>query len=365
MKTASILLGSAQIAEERAQDIFPPNAIATLESLMEQAQRKSQALSQNNDFMQTLLKDIGELHGQIQGAEREKNNTGIKWGEKDEKQLNRLKDKLEKLNKRRQELTRKDEEIPPEVRQREKIANELNGSDPQLGLDYVDWIVRQNSLSSFVEDRAELPPDDLEKALAKIAKRQESIIDRVLALRAASVDAETAIAEMRRQVAEKSVKGAPNIAPVTAYRQRSAFGFSLGEIQWPEEHVFTRDASQSIAGELGNCLVCWLFEDELTARLEKLIRDRIATDPDAISIEARLTEESALKTEWLENQRVQIRICHELGLELPEVHPMALFEIRGGENRAAPEPWNVQVSPPGSSPTIGIPTSRAAAGGKN
>lgn len=363
MLKPAILTGDSEALEERGTQIFEngPLALAKLDRLRDEARERREAARLFTGRIQQRQADVREAEAAVRTLEADRAR-GAKWGEREDKQLKKLRDKVERVKAKHAELLAKREEETaapsPEQRRRDRMEADLNGDEVTGrvgGPDYAEWILAQGPRALFVDKRAKLPSGDLEKAAAKLEKRQDAIIDRMLVLSTAFVDADYAVLEMRSQVAELASKGQPKIEELLRYRTRGLDRVtSLGQIEFPAEHVFTRDLSQSIEGELGTSFACWLFEDAVTAKLEGMIRARVAQDPNAISLNDRIAEEAALRAEWLENQRVLVRTYEELERPLPRVHPLALFEVERATDRALSEPWPIDRNP-NAAATIGTP----------
>jgi hypothetical protein len=296
--------------------------------------------------------------------ERDKELPGIKWLERDEKRLVAQRERVERIRKRRRDREPvRAPEATPEQRKRERAEAELNGHNDSSRLGgpfYGEWINAQGALAMFQEKRAELPKGDLAAALAKLEKRQAAIADRFVELKSAPVDVQTAVDAMKAQVADMAVDGRPKLDDLVLYRERGfARTLGVGKAEFAEQPIFFKDDSAVIV-EMGNSTLAWLFEEEIIAKLEKEIRARYAGVA-GVSVEARYQEEAALRAEWLDNQRIIVRIAEERGEPLPAVHPLALFSIE----RAGQRPLTFVEHPkatPGQSATIGLPI--AARGGK-
>jgi hypothetical protein len=210
------------------------------------------------------------------------------------------------------------------------------------------WISRQRPLAGFREKRAEIPRGDLKAALKNTTAAINEKLDRLLACQIAPVTADEAVAEMKRQVFEKAAFGSIDPMPCANYRVRGVDG-ELGKIAWPEEPLSAREI---ISNELGVSFACYILRDQIIEKLEREIRAKLKHYPDAMTIAARHTEETELKYDIIDLQRVQVRICDELDLPLPMVHPFALFEIEPGEDLPTPAPWPV-IRNLNEPPTIG------------
>ena len=226
-----------QPAEDRILN-FPPLAQGKFDRLVDDAQKRRADQVVQLEMHDDLRKQVQELAFQIGHAEREKEMTGTKWQERDERRLNAMKDKKAKLAERRKAYERQPEpETTAEERRRRRLVHELNGAvRPEEGpLSLAHWLAGHPAYAGFKEKRAELPQGDLKKVLAKIEMRLANILDDIFALRAAPLDLQTVLDKMRNSVWDKAQEGMPDLSAIFAYQARGMDrARRQGDIIWPE-----------------------------------------------------------------------------------------------------------------------------------
>ncbi len=216
-----------------------------------------------------------------------------------------------------------------------------------------EWLAAQSPLARFESMPATVPrikPDALPKALVESRQAQDAIIDKLRKVKSLPLDIETMVAEMRREVDRTASTGQPDLSGLARPRDKT----HRGRIGWPVAHTHSFDLTKATSSQLGISFACWLFPDQVKARLEEELRAKYGKG--GLSADARATKLAELEANLLEAQRVHARLCamaDDAGVpcERGLLHPLALLEIE--RTASAPKPGRKTPKP---KDTVGQPT---------
>lgn len=344
-------------------DALPELARSKVERLEDEALNRRVEILAQQEKVNALRGQRNELLEQIGHMERQRERSGSNWTKKDEARLEAMRAKLATITKRLREaqpvatptpeaVTDTDKISKRKSRLRNEIFNSLNPSPAQL-------FAEQSPYAKFITKRAELPKGDLDAALKKTRARQDAIISELVDLDDMPLDFETAKLQMEYRVDLMAEEGAPDVSQLTIYTKRFETGGkkSQGDIGWPRRPIFNPAMTESAEVELGVAFTTWLFRDDIKKRLAADIRERLAGQK-TMSIPERHQREADLRAEYLQLQRLEVRICEELSLPLRRVHPLAYFEMDRDKDAPAPDfgaGTAYRGEEKGRAPTIGVP----------
>lgn len=313
-----------------------PIALTVLKALDDFKGRKRFDAEMQFQQAQELRERRDNLARQIQYLQRDFESRGAAYTKEQVKKLDTLKVELEEVKAEIADVVPvkvSTQKLTGDEKQRWRIISELNGPAPEV------WLAGLSERARFADFAPQLP----KMKRGEVRNRKAKIVDEILAVRSAALDVSSV--EHRIDENVRAIARGPMLGGVLTFRDRGGGLIRQGNLNWPTSIDPGRP-------DPGIAMLCWLFGDEIAARLKAEARKSIGRD--GIGVEERKRREADLHAEFLELSRVEAHLCREAGEPVPEMNALAFFGIVRVED--APIPVNPDAGGilGTSEPTMGV-----------
>jgi hypothetical protein len=356
-------------ARERAE-AMDLEAAMIFERLVTESEERMAAASTESTLRQDLARRISDKSFEVAIERRSQEQNGVVPSEAAKRRLAFMDRDLDNMRDKLRSRDKKEPKLTPEESRRQRAIHDLNGfmRDSTIKRSLAEQIGTLPMYRELVTKRRELPANsDPVKLNEKTEAKLESMVKEYIFLQTAKPTLDDVLAKIRADHARLVAEGAPDIREVLQYKRR--FGNrgprSLGDTFWPRASLFNRDLTASMYVDRANAWLARLFPEQTLKDAEDLARAALANEQTTGNAE-REQREAELRAEWLETCRLYVRLCAELEKPIPEVHPLAMFEIEVGDALERPQSTVLSFdAPAGSGPTLGAPIDLSVLKGGN
>lgn len=205
-------------------------------------------------------------------------------------------------------LTEEQEEIDELTAEIQRLQEESKAPNPLPSIENVyQWLAGLPSGASFREYVPDVELRKGESAFDAFLIRREAIADfqeQAKAARDAPLTANEALSHAIADIEAKAAEGAPDFRPVFKLYDRFP-----GNVQWPVDYL-----TESKTFDRGVAFVCWLFKDDVIARVKKEIA-QIACPDSALTVQERKLRQEEIARTVLELEREEVVLLDRVRAE--------------------------------------------------